>query len=109
MRMGRSRVAASLLGVCVLAASAALRSAPARADDWPSFERKVQAGAEPDYTITRARMVDYYHRRDQPVDAFATLVDSFLDFLDAELIPVSPDRRYKVFLSATLAEQQQDA
>jgi hypothetical protein len=107
--MGRSRVLSWLLGLCLLAASAALLSARAQPADWPSFERRVQAGAEPDYATTRARMVDYYHRRDQPVDAFATLVDSFLDFLDAELIPVSPDRRYKVFVSATLAEQQQDA
>jgi hypothetical protein len=96
------------LGVCLLAASAAAQAARAQ-DEWPSFENRVTQGAEPDHVLTRSRSIDYYHRRDQPVDAFATLVDSFLDFLDAELIPVSPDRRYKVLLSATPEEQQQDA
>jgi hypothetical protein len=97
-----------LLGVCLLAASAVAQAARAQ-DEWPSFENRVTQGAKPDYVLTRSRSIDYYHRRDQPVDKFATLVDGFLDFLDAELIPVSPDRRYKVLLSTTPEEQQQDA
>jgi hypothetical protein len=81
----------------------------ARADEWTAFEQRTQRGEEADHTCTQTRRVDYYHRRDLSVDNFALLVDGFLDFLDAELIPISPGRRFKVFVSPSADQHKKDA
>jgi hypothetical protein len=72
---------------------------PVVPDGWSRFEQRVLQDQMPDYTRTRTRRIDYFHPRDLPEGSLTRLVDDFFDFIDSEVMPVAPDRRFKVLIS----------
>jgi hypothetical protein len=72
---------------------------PVVPDGWSRFEQRVLQDQMPDYTRTRTRRIDYFRPRDLPEGSLTRLVDDFFDFIDSEVMPVAPDRRFKVLIS----------
>jgi tetratricopeptide (TPR) repeat protein len=73
---------------------------PVVPDGWSRFEQRVLQDQIPDYTRTRTRRVDYFHPRDMPEGSLTPrLLDEFFDFIDLEVMPVAPDRRFKILIS----------
>jgi hypothetical protein len=80
-----------------------LAGEPARGEAraWAAFEQRVRSGDDAEYTVTETRRVAYFHPRGLAIDHVTRLVDPFLDFLDAEFMPLPPDARFKVLISAS--------
>jgi hypothetical protein len=81
----------------------------AAAGAWKEFEERVRGGHDPAYTVTEAARVTYFHPRDLAIDHAVRFVDPFLDFLDAEIMPVPQDARFKVLISPGRDEHADNA
>lgn len=74
------------------------------AKPWAEFHAETLSEPGNDFTVTSGKYVDYFHHRDTEVDQFVEMVDGFLDFLNAEFIPIRPERRFSVFVSENRAQ-----
>jgi hypothetical protein len=95
----RSPSQIALMAMALAIAFLAHGVAPAQEQGWSSFEQRVRNGLEADYIVTESRRVTYFHPRQLKVDHISRLVDPFLDFLDAEFMPLPEDARFKVLIS----------
>jgi hypothetical protein len=91
----RSAVVAAIIATVAVVPD----DARAEAAGWNEFEQRLDQGEITDYERTRTRRVDYVHPRDIVVEKFVAVVDGFFDFVDAEVAPLAPDRRFKVLVS----------
>jgi Flp pilus assembly protein TadD len=66
---------------------------------WKAFEERVRGGQNTAYTVTETARVAYFHPPDLAIDDVVRFVDPFLDFLDAEIMPVPQGARFNVLIS----------
>jgi tetratricopeptide (TPR) repeat protein len=94
-----ARIVPAVAAVLLLAAFMHGPASAAAAGAWTAFEERVRGGQNAAYTVTETARVAYFHPPDLTIDHVVRFVDPFLDFLDAEIMPVPQGARFNVLIS----------
>jgi tetratricopeptide (TPR) repeat protein len=99
-----ARIIPAVAAVLLLAAFMHGPASAAAAGAWTAFEERVRGGQNTAYTVTETARIVYFHPPDLAIDHVVRIVDPFLDFLDAEIMPVPQGARFNVLISPGRAE-----